>query len=500
MKQIKYIKKAVEKEGLSLREISRKTGHAFETVKKYADKEDFNIYHGNTNRRKNNCKFSIYEEIIRQWLMDDQKAPRKQRHTAQRVYDRLKELYKDEFDVSDRTVRIWVAKLKREIYTDKDAYLPLKHPPGEAQVDFGDAVFIENGKRYEGHYMSISFPHSNSGYTQLFKAENQECLLTGLKNIFKHIGKVPTCIWFDNLSPVVKKIREYGKRDKTEGFERFELHYGFDSNFCNPASGHEKGCVECKIGYHRRNLFVPIPEFNDLEEYNKDLLKQCDEDMNRKHYKKNKSIKELFEEDKAAMKGLPRIEFEVFKLEKAKADKYGKVSFDHRQYSSSPLFAGKEVWVKATANEVKILDEEYNLIQEHPRLYGEEKESMKWVPYLKLMAKRPTALKYTGFYEELPETLQQYFEHCEYTEKKIGLTALTKMVEETDISTATKAFEVAIERGVTDIDSIWATYYRIAKPEIIIPEVKLPDTIPEIKTYIVNTNLYDILLQREVQL
>ncbi len=110
MKQIKFIKKSIEKEGLSLREISRKTGHAFETVKKYAEKEDFNIYHGNFNKRKSNSKFSIYEETIRKWLMEDLNAPRKQRHTAQRVYDRLKEIYKDEFDVSDRTVRIWVAK------------------------------------------------------------------------------------------------------------------------------------------------------------------------------------------------------------------------------------------------------------------------------------------------------------------------------------------------------------------------------------------------------
>ncbi len=343
--------------------------------------------------------------------------------------------------------------------------------------------------------MSISFPYSNGGYVQLFKGQNQECLLTGLKNVFDYMGKVPTCIWFDNMSTVVKKIQEYGKRDKTEGFERFELHYGFDSNFCNPASGHEKGSIECKVGYHRRNLFVPIPNFNSLEEYNKELLKQCDEDMNRKHYKKNKFIKELFAEDKAAMKPLPNIEFDVFKLEKLKADKYGKVPFDNRKYSSSPSYAGKEVWVKATANEVKILDEDYILIQEHPRLYGDENESMKWVPYLKLMAKRPTALKYTGFYEELPETLQQYFKHCEYTEKKMGLSTLSKMVENTDMLTATQAFKVAIEQGVTDIDSIWATYYRMVNPEMIIPEIKLPNTIPEIRTYTVDTSPYDLLLR-----
>jgi transposase len=147
-------------------------------------------------------------------------------------------MFGDKFDVSDRAVRTWVAKLRKEMNNKNDGYLPLEHPPGEAQADFGEAVFVENGKRYQGHYLTLSFPYSNGGYTQLCKGENQECLLTGLKDIFEYIGLVPPTVWFDNLSPVVKKIKKYGVRDKTQGFKRFELHYGFKSNFCNPASGY----------------------------------------------------------------------------------------------------------------------------------------------------------------------------------------------------------------------------------------------------------------------
>jgi len=112
---------------------------------------------------------------------------------------------------------------------------------------------------------------------------------------YEHIGGVPTAIWFDNMSTIVKKIKEYGERDLTKGFLRFMMHYGFQSNICNPNSGHEKGSVENKVGYHRRNMLVPIPEFMDLRGYNKELLLKCDQDMNRMHYKGYGMIKDLIQ-------------------------------------------------------------------------------------------------------------------------------------------------------------------------------------------------------------
>jgi len=208
-------------------------------------------------------------------LLEDLQAKPKQRHTAQRIFNRLKGLYGDKFNVSDRSVRKYVAQRRQELAGEAEGYLPLDHPPGEAQVDFGEAQFIEKGIKYDGCYLNISFPYSNGGYLQLFKAQNQECLLEGLKNIFEHIGKVPVNIWFNNLSPAVKEIKKYGERDLTKGFERFMLHYGFCSDFCNPNSGHEKGHIENKVGYNRRNFLVPIPEFDDIREFNPELLKSA---------------------------------------------------------------------------------------------------------------------------------------------------------------------------------------------------------------------------------
>ena len=144
MEQVKDIKYLQERKGLSYRAIIKETGHAFETVKKYADLDDFTIEPKPRKRRKS--KLEPYLEIIQTWLEQDLQAPRKQRHTAQRIYGRLKEIFGDTLTVSDRAVRSKVAILRKEIDHQHDAYLPLEHPPGEAQADFGEAVFVENVK------------------------------------------------------------------------------------------------------------------------------------------------------------------------------------------------------------------------------------------------------------------------------------------------------------------------------------------------------------------
>ena len=282
MAQIQNIRFLKNHKDMSLRSIAKGTNHHFKTVKKYVEKEDFNLHAREKQHRKG--KLDPFKQLIDQWLTDDLLAKLKQRHTAKRIYDRLRKQYGDEFNVSDRSVRAYVSKRRPEIFkgTDK-GYLPLEHSPGEAQADFGAAQFIERGILYDGFYLTVSFPHSNAGYTQLFKSENQECLLEGLKSIFEYISGSPWEIWFDNASTIVRAIQRDGERDLNKGFERFMLHYNFLSNLCNPDSGHEKGSVENKVGYSRRNYLVPIPEFNDIREFNRQLLKKCDEDMQRRN-------------------------------------------------------------------------------------------------------------------------------------------------------------------------------------------------------------------------
>jgi transposase len=494
MEKVKTIHKLYNEEGKSLREIVDITGHAFETVQKYAYMKDFNIDIPIIQTREG--KLDIFKNLIDQWMEEDLKVHKKQRHTAEKIHQRLSELYPEEFNISSRAIRKYVSQKKKELKAHNKCFIPLEHPLGTAQADFGEAYFIENGIEQKGFTLNLSFPYSNAGFCQLFKSENQECLLQGLKNIFEYIGGVPDSITFDNPKTIVIKIREYGNRDLTEIFTNFELHYGFKSLFCNPNSGHEKGSVENKVGYLRRNMLVPVPKFNNIDEFNRQLLEKCTLNMNRIHYRKNKLVSELFQEDLLELKNLPENAFDVFKLQKGKTDKYGKVKYDKKLYSTAPSFAQREVWIKASANEIAVLDEKYNIIQKHKRIYGDKRESINWVPYIELLAKRPNSFMYTGFFKELPQTIQGYFGQLQYQEKKIALNTLDKMINETDLDTAITAFSLALEEGCKDIDSIWSTYYTLTTQPVMARDLELTDSkIPNIIPFDINMKKYDSLMK-----
>jgi len=332
-------------------------------------------------------------------------AKKKQRHTAKRVYDRL-------FVLNTRERLIVLIELlpvtllrKKQIFGKNKGFLPLEHIPGEAQLDFGEAEYFENGTLRSGHHLNLSFPYSNQGFTQLLPGENQECLFEGMIAIFEHMGMVPRKIWFDNASTIVTKILKKDDRLLTDSFLRFAEHYGFQYVFCNPNRGNEKGNVENKVGYHRRNLLVPRPRLSNLADFNAELLQKCDEDAKRIHYRKNVQIDELYEVDKARLLPLPTVPLNVSRYVTVKTNAYGRFYLEKglHEYSVSPKFASSKVLVEITANEVIPLDENQREITRHKRLYGGHKQqSMDWLPYLTQLSRYPRALKYTGIYQMLP--------------------------------------------------------------------------------------------------
>jgi transposase len=218
MTQKNDIRKMFYGQGRSISEIARETGFDRKTIRQYVNQTDWNLAVEGKSTAGRPIKIDQYKEIIDAWLTEDKKARKKQRHTAKRVYDRLNERFGKEFDCCYKTVANYVSKKKREIYRNDACYLPLDHIAGEAQADFGEADFYENGKFFKGHYLNLSFPYSNQGYVQIFKGENQECLFEGLISIFEHIGGIPHRIWFDNASTIVTKILRGGNRSLTDDF------------------------------------------------------------------------------------------------------------------------------------------------------------------------------------------------------------------------------------------------------------------------------------------
>lgn len=252
------------------------------------------------------------------------------------------------------------------------------------------------------------------------EAQNKEAFLEGMKLLFHHMSGVPKANGFDNLSPAVKKIRPHGKRDLTEEFERFTAHYGFQLEFCNPARGNKKGHVEAMVKYVRNNFLLPEVHTHDLRSLNQDCWVLAENDRKRIHYQKQLPISELYSADKEALLLLPEKEFDCVRYEEVKADKYGYIHFDTNLYSSSPRFALEKVLLKISYEHMTVFSLDYKEIVQHNRLYGYKEKSMDWQPYLSLVSKRPTALKYTSFYDQLPDAWQSYFSQCTVEEKKLN--------------------------------------------------------------------------------
>ena len=223
MDQIHHIRDMFYQQDKSITQIASETGLNRKTVSKYVDMEDFNTpLPTSASEEEHESKLDPFKPLIDEWLEADKLAPRKQRHTAKRIYRRLRD-EAEGFNCSYRLVALYVAEKKEELRLKKTGgYIPLVHHPGEAQADFGFADFYENGKlHHEAKYLVLSFPFSNGGFLQLNYGENMECLLEGLVAMFEHIGGVPTEIWFDNTRTIVTKVIKGGGRNVTERFQRF---------------------------------------------------------------------------------------------------------------------------------------------------------------------------------------------------------------------------------------------------------------------------------------
>ena len=481
-------------EGVSYAEISRRTGYNYRTLKKYIEKDNFNEIIKRKTKRA--CKLDPLKPIIDKWLEDDLKIRRKQRHTAKRVYDRLCSEYPDQMHASLRTVQSYVGNKKKEIgKMPKQARLPLKHFPGEAQLDFGEVDYIDEMNTQKTAYkLTISFPYSNKSYCQVRPGENQECLLQEMKDIFEYIGHVPTRIVFDNMSTAVAQVLEGHNRKLSEGFERFTMHYGYKAAFCNRASGWEKGNVENKVGYERRNFFVPLPRITDWDEFNKKLFKICDEDGERKHVGKNLYINKLFEEDIAMMLDLPRTPYDVYKLESRKCNNYAIVCFEGNRYSVSPRYANQNVKLRIESDRIVILNQDLKEIVSHKRLYGHDLESMNWLPYLELMQKRPRAIKYTEFYNNLPPNWQKYLRGLSLEDQRKNLGVLTEILLKSNMTCAEEALQSTISTGLIDADSIMVAFRKLHTPKMCLEEMKLDNILPKVTAHIPDTSKYDSLL------
>ena len=399
--------------GESVAAISRKTGVSEPTVRKYLRVDDLSAKP--PVRASRPSVIDEWTPMIEGWLAEDRETWHKQRHTATRVWQRLRDEYGAKVSLS--TVSRKVAELRREFAADRDAgFLDLVWHPGEAQADFGEVDVYWRGAPARMHHFVLDFPYSNIGVSQLMPGENAECTCQALKDIFEWLGGVPQRIVYDNAAGV-------GRRKRgddvwlAELFQRFQAHYGFEYSFCDPYSGHEKGAVEAKVGAVRRRLFVPRPSVWNLASFNGRLLDECLGLGDRPHYRKGENEASLFEQDRGALRPLPAKPFDVVRWQRMKADKQGIVTVNGRhRYATDPANAGREVIVGFRALEVEILDARGDRIAVHPRAYGDAPTSSEDPSrQLELLCNRPGAWANSQVREALPDPLREWLDRQEKT-------------------------------------------------------------------------------------
>jgi transposase len=492
MEKQNYLSNLSQFEGLSLREIARKTGHHFNTVKKYVDREDWNeVYKP---RKERTSKLDPLKPIIDEWIKEDLKRNRKYRRTGKKIYNDLKahEEHGKMLEVGIQTVVIYVSHRKKELCknTYKTAMFGL-HAMCTAQVDFGKILVTgKNGAEETWHELIVSFPWSNAGFAQVCRFETKECLCEALQRIFEFICGVPLRILFDNMSSAVVHVEEHGKRRLTEMFMRFTMHHRFKAEFCNPESPQEKGNVENKVGYIRRNYLLPPPKVEDLEEFNRKLLEQCMADLQREHYVKKEQISDLFLTEQEMLIPLPNEVFRVFTLEKVKTDKYSFIHFEKNQYSTSPEYAVCEMWLEIGVSELRVLNEKYEQVAVHKRKYGHHMEpTIDFENYVGTLSRKPRAFLASPYFFTLPRTIQNYLKNCNYAELKKMLITLVPIIREGKIGDAAAVLELSEVRSADDFT---IAYRALAEDSGSLPPMTTP-FMPMQQPYLPKLEVYSAL-------
>ena len=329
-------------------------------------------------------------DFIDRILTEDQKAPRKQRHTARRIYVRLREERSDH-PIAERTVREYVqfwklanGKARGEIF------IPQAYDPGlQAQVDWYEAVAELAGERLTLQFFSLRSMWSGAAFHQAYLHATQQAFLAAHQDAFRYFGGVFHQLRYDNLTSAVKRILRGRRREETDRFIAFRSHWRFESSFCTPGKGHEKGGVEGEAGYFRRNHLVPVPQVPSLAALNESLLEACRRDLSRVIGEREQTSGEMFALEQPRLLPLQGEDFELAEEQFRRVNDKGCVQAGTNFYST-PLRAGLEARVRILPSTVEI-HHQGRLVAEHPRCYGRHKQVLELEHYLDALERKPGA-------------------------------------------------------------------------------------------------------------
>ena len=392
--------------------------------------------------------------IIEEILKSDRQVHRKQRHTARRIFERLRDEHGyvgGETIVKD-AVRVWK-------HHHCEVFLPLSHPPGEAQVDFGFADVWLEGELTKVALFVMTLPYSDAIFIQAFPRECTEVFLEGHRRAFEFFGGVPTRISYDNSKIAVAAITGSRERKVTREFQRLKSHYLFIDHFCLVRRPNEKGHVERLVDFSRSNFMVPVPRVDSLEVLNVRLADDCQKDLQRQLRGKAASKAELLDEERQQfLRPIPVQTFESHRIVHTDANSLSLVRFDRNDYSVPTKYAHRPLTVVATVDEVRIVFED-RLVARHQRSWKKQQSLFDPVHYLALLERKPGGFDHARPLEdwELPVCFGILRRRLEAELDGLGTREFIKVLRllETHSLTALKiAVQHALEIGTTNSDAV----------------------------------------------
>ena len=453
------VRYAVQIEGFSKRAAARRFGIDPRTVAKMMT---FSVPQGYVRSKPPvRPKLDPYVSIIDKILADDTSRPKKQQHTSKRIFERLRD--EQGFTGGVTIVKDYVAGVQQRA---REMFVPLAHPPGHAQADFGEALAVIGGVERKIHYFAFDLPHSDANFVVAYPAETTEAFCDGHVQAFTYFANlsetgtsgVPQSILYDNTKIAVAKILGDGKRTRTRVFTELQSHYLFQDRFGRPAKGNDKGKVEGLVGYARRNFMVPVPVFDSFAALNAHLSECCFKRMGEVLRGHTETIGERLKRDLAAFQRPLPPPYDACEKVGTRVSSLSLVRYRSNDYSVPTRFGHCEVFVRGYVHEVVIACGT-EIIARHPRSY--EREDFVYDPlhYLALIERKINALDQAAPLADwvLPEeftTLRRVLEGRMGKPGKREFVQVLRLMETFEIIDVAAAVRDALQRGAVGFDAI----------------------------------------------
>ena len=451
MEQWAEIRRLVLVEGRSKRSVCRQFDIHWQTLAKILGHTEPPGYRQAQPRQKR--KIGPFQPVIEEMLRQDGEVHPKQHHTAIRILKRLQQEhgYTGGYTAVKEVVRAWRRKIA-------EVFVPLSHPPAEAQVDFGRAQIILQGEVTTVALFVMTLPYSDALFCCVFPQECTEAFQDGHRRAFEFFGGVPQRISYDNSKIAIKKVLGPRARELTREFLRLQSHYLFAHHFCRVRRANEKGHVENLLGFGRRNFLVPLPHVDAIEMLNPPLEAACREDLQRSLRGKTGSKAELLAEERSHLLALPAEAFEARRVCTAQANSLSLVRFHRNDYSVPTDYAHHQLTAVGDIESVRILLAD-QVVALHARHWGKHRVTFDPVHYLALLERKPGAFDVARPLEQwqLPEcfaVLRHRLENEWEAEGTRRFIKVLRLLERASLRQLTDAVEQALVLGVDDDDAI----------------------------------------------